>query len=620
MKKRSKKILGFLGILATLGILTSCNSFCSVKDSAAYRYAYDPINTIFFETEDDAINYVYNSLYKQDQTVYFSSNNKEVTKESVKNYTIKVFNEDGQVTDNLLIQKATFFTNDGFSNLTTGKEANIGDVYFVRTSNIITYTKNDKDEKTEYSATVSKNSHVKTIESNALTQGFNKPSDQYWTDLDKKMLNSISLNAKESGFYNDKNYSSAFELIYGYTSKTYNDYESNKTNEKLNVLLKGGEYKLDDGTTETLLGRNNSLLAQFGKYKYLESETEDGLNMTEGNYWKNMDQWNYEIQNERKVSGYNMNSDFYNLYKTNLNNRVMQLKSCFTIDDNFYGHTSENLLDDTVLLTNKSSWGEAWSHGWLEGLLVYPIAYLVEYFSHAFGMAGWGQILSVLLVTIIVRAFFMLVTFSSTLSQQKMQMLQPEIARLQQKYPNSTTNQYEKQRLAQAQMALYKKHKIHPFSSLLVMIIQFPLFIAVWNGMSGAASLSVDAVLGLRLSDTIWSVLVNFGGWPSNPGWWTALVLILLMSAGQIISMKLPQRLQKSNMKKVEKLGKSAAETSAQKQMKWVSWIMTIFIIIMGFTLPAAMGVYWFAGALFSIIQSTIMHFVMSKRKTKERK
>lgn len=136
--------------------------------------------------------------------------------------------------------------------------------------------------------------------------------------------------------------------------------------------------------------------------------------------------------------------------------------------------------------------------------------------------------------------------------------------------------------------------------------------------MSGAASLSVDAVLGLRLSDTIASVLANFSGWPSNPGWWTALILILLMSAGQIVSMKLPQWLQKSRMDKVTKLGKSPAETSSQKQMKWVSWIMTIFIIIMGFTLPAAMGVYWFAGALFSIMQTLILHFVMN-RKTKEK-
>ena len=232
-------------------------------------------------------------------------------------------------------------------------------------------------------------------------------------------------------------------------------------------------------------------------------------------------------------------------------------------------------------------------------------------------MAGWGQIASVLLVTIIVRAFFMLITFSSTLSQQKMQMLQPEIARLQQKYPNSTTNQYEKQRLAQAQMALYKKHKVHPFSSLLVLIIQFPLFICVWNALQGSASLATDAVLGLNLSDSIWSVLSNFAGWPSQAGWWTALVLIILMSASQIVSMLLPQWLNKKRTKNVAKTVNSDAMNKSQRTMKITQWVMTIFIIIMGFSLPAAMGVYWFAGAIFSILQSLILHFVFVKRGVK---
>ncbi len=619
MKKRSKQIFGFLGILATLGILTSCNSFCSVEDNAAYRYAYDPVNTIFFESEDDAADYLLNSLSKENQTVYFKSNNEVVSLESLKNYSLKIFNENGEVVTTKLIDNASIFTNEHTSSLSSSSNADFSKIYFIRTTTIETYTLNENEEKTEYTFKVSKNSYVQSVETSSDSSGFNRPADQYWTDLDSKVISYISKRAKEDQFYSDKTYSSAFELLYGYTSKAYADYEANQTNENLQIMLNGGEYVFADGTSETLLGRNNSLLTRYGKYKYLEPETEDGLNMAEGNYWTNMENWNYEIKTSRNISGYTMEDDFFSLYKTNLDNKVSTLKSCFSLDDGFYGHTSDNVLDDTVQLTDKSSWGDAWSHGWLEGLLVYPIAYLVEYFSHAFGMAGWGQIASVLLVTIIVRAFFMLITFSSTLSQQKMQMLQPEIARLQQKYPNSTTNQYEKQRLAQAQMALYKKHKVHPFSSLLVLIIQFPLFIAVWNGMSGAASLSVDAVLGLRLSDTIASVLANFSGWPSNPGWWTALILILLMSAGQIVSMKLPQRLQKSRMDKVTKLGKSPAETSSQKQMKWVSWIMTIFIIIMGFTLPAAMGVYWFAGALFSIMQTLILHFVMN-RKTKEKK
>ena len=67
-----------------------------------------------------------------------------------------------------------------------------------------------------------------------------------------------------------------------------------------------------------------------------------------------------------------------------------------------------------------------------------------------------------------------LVTLKSTISQQKMQALQPELSKIQQKFPNSNTNQYEKQALANAQMALYKKNGVNPLSSILVMFVQFP--------------------------------------------------------------------------------------------------------------------------------------------------
>ena len=126
----------------------------------------------------------------------------------------------------------------------------------------------------------------------------------------------------------------------------------------------------------------------------------------------------------------------------------------------------------------------------------------------------------------------MLATFKTTLDQQKMQSLQPQIAKLQQKYPNSNTNNYEKQRLAQEQMNLYKQNKIHPFGQFIVLFFQFPIFICVWSALQGSSALSSGEFLNLRLSDTIKDTLFNFSGtWYYNTsGWWTALILFLLMN------------------------------------------------------------------------------------------
>lgn len=61
------------------------------------------------------------------------------------------------------------------------------------------------------------------------------------------------------------------------------------------------------------------------------------------------------------------------------------------------------------------------------------------------------------------------------------------------------------------------------------------------------------------------------------------------------------------------------AQNDSQRQMKMVSWVMTGMVIIMGFTLPSAMGVYWFAGALFSIAQTLITQTIMNKNMKKKK-
>ena len=75
--------------------------------------------------------------------------------------------------------------------------------------------------------------------------------------------------------------------------------------------------------------------------------------------------------------------------------------------------------------------------------------------------------------------------------------------------------------------------------------------------------------------------------------------------------------LNKKRTKNVTKVGVNPALDKQNKTMKITSWVMTIMIILMGFTLPSALGVYWLAGAIFSIIQSLIMHFVFVKKAKK---
>lgn len=320
--------------------------------------------------------------------------------------------------------------------------------------------------------------------------------------------------------------------------------------------------------------------------------------------------------------------DYIKSYKTALTNTIANYRSCFAIDDREYGYYGYDSgrdgyreHPDTTKMTIKT-WGSAWKQGFFQGLLVFPIAWVTESFVSLFTTdtltlaTGVPQILALLLVTVLVRGLMLLLTFKSTAATSKMQLIQPEITKIQAKYPNSNTNRNDQQRMAMEMQALYKKHGINPFSSIIVLIIQFPVFICVWGALQGCASLSTGSFLGLNLSSSISSVLFTGESW-SNGSAFTALVLFLLMAGAQIMSMLLPRILQKKKLKNIAKLGKNPAQKEQDSKTRTFTIVMLAMTIIMGFTLVSAMGVYWLIGALFSIVQTLITNAV-SNRKAKK--
>jgi YidC/Oxa1 family membrane protein insertase len=327
--------------------------------------------------------------------------------------------------------------------------------------------------------------------------------------------------------------------------------------------------------------------------------------------WGNWNLWVNEIRVDPEFGpSVAPDRDFQTFYQSEMMRLIQNSRACIAIDEGIYGPADEKIP------VEEKTWGYAWKKGLIEGLLVYPVAWMIEQFTNLFGANGYGQLFAILVVTVLVRGLMILFTFRSTLSQQKMQALQPEVQKLQQKYPHADTNQYEKQQLAQAQMALYKKHGVKPLSQLLIIFIQFPIFIAVWGAMTGSASLASDAIWGLNLNAALGQAIsANF----FSPAWWTATILFILMGASQFVSMQLPQWIQKSRSKKVQKLVVNPAAKKQTNQGKIMMWVMFVFIIIMSWSLPAAMGIYWLIGALISIVQTAITQYVMGKKERQKK-
>jgi len=398
--------------------------------------------------------------------------------------------------------------------------------------------------------------------------------------------------------------------------ETKNAYFDNGTSKPLTDLNKVELRNILVGHTRK---SDNKPFPGYGYLKYLNNPQSEKKEL-----WENWMSY-YDTIRLELGADYVPGVDYISLLKTQYNTKMNSTNSCIATKEGFYGYYGYNADNKTEVYITVKDWNYAWHlHNFplLEGVFVFPISWLIDTISNGIMGVGNGtaQLLAILIVTFIVRGLMLLITFKSTTNQARMQEVQPEIAKIQAKYPNANTNNAERNALAQETNALYKKHNIHPFSSLLVMFVQFPVFICVWGAMQGSAILSSGSFCGLYLSESVSSVLFNVNGWPNIPGWWTALVMFLIMAALQVFSMLLPQIIQKKKAKKaVAATGKNANVAKQNSTMKWFTIIMMVMVIIMGFSLASGMVVYWIAGSLFSIAQTLLTEYINNHKNTKKK-
>src|SRR3954469_4250252 len=97
-------------------------------------------------------------------------------------------------------------------------------------------------------------------------------------------------------------------------------------------------------------------------------------------------------------------------------------------------------------------------------------------FGAMFGPAsGWSWVLSIIGLTLVIRAALIPLFVKQIKSSRNMQLLQPKVKELQKKYG------HDRERLAQETMALYKETGTNPFASCLPLILQMPIFIALFR-------------------------------------------------------------------------------------------------------------------------------------------
>ena len=211
--------------------------------------------------------------------------------------------------------------------------------------------------------------------------------------------------------------------------------------------------------------------------------------------------------------------------------------------------------------------------------LCYPLVWVLNFFNDLIPNYG----IAIILLTILVRILFWPLTHKSTVGMKKMQEIQPKMKELQAKFKDNP------QRLQQETWALYRAEKVNPMSSCLPMLIQIPVFIALFNVLRSAVELRYAPFLwigDLSEPEALFASWFPFGGLNILP--------ILMAVTTALQSAFTP----------------SAGDKSQQKMMMV---FMPIMMLVMFYSFPSALSLYWFLSNLFSIAQMAII-----RRQTKK--
>jgi YidC/Oxa1 family membrane protein insertase len=206
-------------------------------------------------------------------------------------------------------------------------------------------------------------------------------------------------------------------------------------------------------------------------------------------------------------------------------------------------------------------------YGWLT-IIAVPLFWVLSLFYQWVG--NWG--VAIILLTILIKLLFYPLSEASYRSMAKMRVLAPKLQRLKEQYGN------DRQRMQQAMMELYKTEKINPLGGCLPIVVQIPVFIALYWVLLASVELRQAPFMlwidDLSRPDTL------FGVWFGMP----IGLLPILMGATMIIQTK---------------LNPEPPDPVQAKVMK----IMPIAFSIFFFFFPAGLVLYWLVNNILSIAQ-----------------
>ncbi len=281
------------------------------------------------------------------------------------------------------------------------------------------------------------------------------------------------------------------------------------------------------------------------------------------------------ISFERPALKSAQNTDTYRFYMGPLKKEVLARYN--DADKNHFGIASlriDEMVTSSILI------------GWLAQLL----KYLLDFFYLIIPNYG----IAIILLTILIKVVFLPLTFKSSESTAKMAALNPKIQEIR-------TRLKSKPDIMNKEIAeLYRREKINPLSGCLPMLLQIPVFFALYNLLNSYFELRGAMFIPGWIPDlSVPESILNFPFAIPLLGWTALRALPLLMVGSQLLQGKFTQ---------------PADQSQAGSQMKLMTYALPIVFLFILYDMPSGLVLYWTVQNILSIFQQLYINSLKRKR------
>lgn len=263
-----------------------------------------------------------------------------------------------------------------------------------------------------------------------------------------------------------------------------------------------------------------------------------------------------------------------------------------------------------------------------------PIMWVVSYIMYAahwvFDAIGVGTgpvgawVLAIVVLTIVMRVLLIPLFVKQIKATRGMQLLQPEMQAIQKKYKDRK-DAASREAMSRETMDLYKKHGTNPFASCLPMLLQSPIFFALFRllnnmpsiaagpggpvldqsgvpipgryGIGSIGAITQDVAQSIMDSDLFGARLSQVFMHDGTP-WWTArTVILILILAMSVTTFTTQRQLTRKNMPA------SAMQGPGASMQKIMLYVLPLIFLVSGMNFPVGVLIYWTVTNLWSMGQ-----------------